>query len=218
MQNKWVDEAEFAIDSSTVPRGGHRRRKSMEPKSLSTNENGSISASDAAARLAPEEEQSQMSPTKEFLNLSSPAASRRSTINVPNATTERKKEAGRRVSFAPCTKPMDTVEEDERMPATFDLPATPNPKPWEDGTERGYDSPATPYFLHDPSKIQQQTCPPKSRQPGGSLFPVSGRIEEQSDEAVRRKLQSARRKTMQFAPLKESPLKKGSSRASAREE
>ncbi|KAF9876700.1 hypothetical protein CkaCkLH20_05546 [Colletotrichum karsti] len=34
-ENEWLDEAPYYIDTSLVPRGGARRRKSMEPKALS---------------------------------------------------------------------------------------------------------------------------------------------------------------------------------------
>lgn len=40
-ESEWLDEAPYLIDVSFVPRGGARRRKSMEPKSLS-NQNGTI--------------------------------------------------------------------------------------------------------------------------------------------------------------------------------
>lgn len=32
--NRWLDEAPFAVDTSTIPRGGRNRRKSMEPRML----------------------------------------------------------------------------------------------------------------------------------------------------------------------------------------
>lgn len=40
-EGEWLDEARYLIDTSLVPRGGARRRKSMEPKALS-NQNGTI--------------------------------------------------------------------------------------------------------------------------------------------------------------------------------
>ncbi|KAL0935047.1 uncharacterized protein CTRU02_209638 [Colletotrichum truncatum] len=40
-ENEWLDEASYYIDTSLVPRGGARRRKSMEPKAL-TNQNGML--------------------------------------------------------------------------------------------------------------------------------------------------------------------------------
>ncbi|OAP62241.1 hypothetical protein AYL99_04444 [Fonsecaea erecta] len=41
---KWLDESAYAVDASIMPRGGSRRRKSMEPRML-VNENGLLSAS-----------------------------------------------------------------------------------------------------------------------------------------------------------------------------
>lgn len=40
-ENEWLDEAPYLIDTSFVPRGGARRRKSMEPKALANN-NGTL--------------------------------------------------------------------------------------------------------------------------------------------------------------------------------
>ncbi|KAL4796770.1 hypothetical protein BDV19DRAFT_360383, partial [Aspergillus venezuelensis] len=40
-EGKWVDEVQYAVDSSIIPRGGAKRRKSMEPRSLS-NVNGTL--------------------------------------------------------------------------------------------------------------------------------------------------------------------------------
>ena len=46
-ENKWLDETPYAVDTATVPRGGHRRRKSMEPKALA-NLNGTLVATTPA--------------------------------------------------------------------------------------------------------------------------------------------------------------------------
>ncbi|KAK4191795.1 hypothetical protein QBC35DRAFT_485972 [Podospora australis] len=40
-ENQWLEEAPYYIDTSMVPRGGARRRKSMEPKAM-TNMNGTL--------------------------------------------------------------------------------------------------------------------------------------------------------------------------------
>ncbi|KAJ5130309.1 uncharacterized protein N7515_006348 [Penicillium bovifimosum] len=40
-ENQWLDETPYAVDSSIVPRGGAKRRKSMEPRALS-NVNGTL--------------------------------------------------------------------------------------------------------------------------------------------------------------------------------
>ncbi|KAL4922553.1 hypothetical protein BDW62DRAFT_54947 [Aspergillus aurantiobrunneus] len=44
-ENKWVDEEPYAVDSSIIPRGGAKRRKSMEPRALS-NVNGTLIKTD----------------------------------------------------------------------------------------------------------------------------------------------------------------------------
>ncbi|OGM43495.1 hypothetical protein ABOM_008063 [Aspergillus bombycis] len=48
-ENKWLDEAHYAVDSSIIPRGGAKRRKSMEPRALS-NVNGTLVKVDAGSR------------------------------------------------------------------------------------------------------------------------------------------------------------------------
>ncbi|KAI9879185.1 MAG: hypothetical protein M1823_006864, partial [Watsoniomyces obsoletus] len=42
-ENKWIDESPYVVDHGILPRGGSRRRKSMEPRAL-VNENGSLSS------------------------------------------------------------------------------------------------------------------------------------------------------------------------------
>jgi hypothetical protein len=41
-ENKWVDESQYTVDSTIVPRGGAKRRKSMEPYALSNNKGPSL--------------------------------------------------------------------------------------------------------------------------------------------------------------------------------
>lgn len=74
-ENKWLDEADYAIDVSFVPRGGHRRRKSMEPRMLA-NINGNLVPAESPAKQTQD-----ISPTKEFLTFSTPA-SRRDTFEI----------------------------------------------------------------------------------------------------------------------------------------
>jgi len=76
-ENRWLDESGYAVDTSVIPRGGHRRRKSMEPRMLA-NINGSLIPSETPAKVSFD-----LSPTKEFLNLSSPV-SRRESISAPS--------------------------------------------------------------------------------------------------------------------------------------
>ena len=49
--NRWLDEAPFAVDTSTIPRGGHNRRKSMEP-TLLANVEGNLSSVQTSAKSA----------------------------------------------------------------------------------------------------------------------------------------------------------------------
>lgn len=99
------------------------------------------------------------------------------------------------------------------------IPATPtgyvNYDPDEENSQM---SPTTPYYLSQGAKLMQQTCPPKQTQKGlfdmektgsGKGFPVSGRIDDQPDEGVRKRLEQARRKTMNWKPRVGSPLTRG---------
>lgn len=156
----------------------------MEPRSLS-NYYGSLSAIDSPNKLSPPD----MSPTKEFLNLS--PQSRRTTLGTMQT-------ADRRVSFAPAA---------QTIPAPKQQPETPIKA--HDVLAGDYSvspiggSPATPYFLH-PQQLVQKTCPPKQTQE--LLFPLSGRIADQPNSVIKQRLQVARRKSLQFAPKIGSPL------------
>lgn len=200
----------------------------MEPRRLSNVDGSLVSAFDNARIPSKGFEKAALSPTEEFLNFSSPV-NRRDSFAVPSRV-----ENDRRVSFAPDNNAPDsrspTVAESI---STTDPPITP-PQPHEPlgSYLASLDTPLlrtslssqlqstleTPYFLH-PSNLIQQTCPPRQQQEGGvlffpvskpsstsSLFPVSGRLDDQPDEAVRRRLVLARRKSLQWVPKVGSPL------------
>lgn len=189
-----MDETEYTIDEGYVPRGGHRRRKSMEPRRVS-NLNGTLSTSSSPRKLS-----GSLSPSSEFLNLESPAKGDKSMwpIGTP-----------RRVNFAPEAD----EEEDELTPQQqsyepyVSRPVHPYGTPPDRNRPRMSDvgelSPTTPYFLHA-DQLVQHTCPPKQTQQ--LFFPVSGNIEETSDAELKMKLMAARRKSLQFAPKVGSPL------------
>jgi len=74
-------------------------------------------------------------------------------------------------------------------------------------------SPMTPYYMSLGAKLVQMTCPPKQTRKGlfdeeqGNVgFPLSGRIEDQGDKEARKRLEAARRKTMNWRPRVGSPL------------
>lgn len=75
-KNEWLDEAHYAIDTSTIPRGGHNRRKSMEPKMLA-NLDGTLIASETPKATV------EKSPTAEFLNLSAVTSHEESAMPTP---------------------------------------------------------------------------------------------------------------------------------------
>ncbi|KAL8990423.1 MAG: hypothetical protein Q9169_008125 [Polycauliona sp. 2 TL-2023] len=176
-EDKWLDEATYAVDTSIIPRGGSRRRKSMEPRALA-NLHGNLVPAETPSR-APVAE---ISPTKEFLTFDTPASRR------------------------------DTFEILQQIPTTpvaaHDLgAANDNYYNEEQNDFNSPLSPTTPYYLSKGAKLVQQTCPPKQQaQDQGLFFPLSGRIEDQPDEAVRRRLVAARRKSLQWACRVQSPL------------
>lgn len=158
-----------------VPRGGSRRRKSMEPRALA-NMNGNLIL--ASMEIPPKgSPTNEMSPTKEFLTFDTPV-SRRDTFIIERQTPQEQEPS------AVLATPIQTTTQDDML---------------EDGSAWG--SPTTPYYLSKGAELVQRTCPPK--QMG---FPVSGDIDDQPDETVRRRLLEARRKSMQWASRVRSPL------------
>ena len=147
----------------------------------------------------------EMSPTKEFLNLSSAARSDRSCAVGQALVTPQS------AAITPFSNPIEEEDEmlleQEQIDEISILPQTPTPALFEaSAAAAGSFSPTTPYYMSQGAKLIQQTCPPK--QTGQALFPVSGEIEEQPDESVRQRLMLARRKSLQFAPKVGSPLGK----------
>ena len=96
--------------------------------------------------------------------------------------------ASRRESFAIQSRAPATPTEQDKMNTFGDSPLSPN----------------TPYYLSKGAQLVQQTCPPKQSQE--LLFPISGNIDDQPDEAVRQRLLAARRKSLQWVPKVSSPL------------
>ncbi|KAI4176541.1 MAG: hypothetical protein LQ348_005972 [Seirophora lacunosa] len=82
-EDRWLNEADYAVDTSIIPRGGSRRRKSMEPRALA-NLNGCLVPAETPLKATP----AVISPTKEFLAFDTPI-SRRETFEFktePSAT------------------------------------------------------------------------------------------------------------------------------------
>ncbi|EGD89281.1 hypothetical protein H112_02896 [Trichophyton rubrum D6] len=204
-ENRWVDEANYAVDISMIPRGGNKRRKSMEPKVLS-NQHGTLSVSDSCT---------------------SPGSSRRSVADGETLQELRrlspipKLHPSRRDSIGPTAFEDDSCEEDsetittprrhQSRPTTFEAgePQTPD---GDYGYSFNFDdtappSPTTPYYLSEGAKLVQQTCPPKQSRQG--LFPANGITEEHQSEKLRIRLEAARRKSLTWKPRIGSPLGRG---------
>ncbi|KAK1141575.1 hypothetical protein N8T08_008990 [Aspergillus melleus] len=175
-ESKWLDEAHYAVDSSIIPRGGAKRRKSMEPRALS-NVNGTLVTSTAAANSRKSgadwntvEEFKRYTPTPPLEEPSTP-------------TNDRKYDADADIN--------------ERY---FQTPKTPG---YGFNIDNIGMSPATPYYLSQRNKLVQQTCPPKQHQQG--LFERAG-PSEQPSQKLRTKLEAARRKSLAYKPRVGSPL------------
>jgi hypothetical protein len=198
-ENAWLDESLYAVDTSLVPRGGHRRRKSMEPRALA-NHNGTLVPSATPAK--------NMSPTKEFLNLDTPQSvdRRQSTQWVRSPATESPEVNYEDVGFVtPKTEYPDrfTSYEDEEE---------------EEGGE-------TPYFLKKDGLVQM-TCPVGQKTKNFDLDVAAEDEDElaadeengndtsvlppvakaKDDGGFMQRLLMARRKSLQFAPKRPSRL------------
>lgn len=189
-----------------MPRGGGRRRKSMEPRALA-NMNGTLVSSLTPNRTA---SGSLISPTKEFLN-------------IPDTPLTGKK--GRRESVqwvrspaSSTSSPNDQDKDEDEDDITFlsPLPKTPAPETIsayaEDGLY-GDETPGgqTPYFLHR-EQLLQQTAPVRKFVDSEQLGGKSGALDfltQKRDESVMMRLMAARRKSLQWAPKVGSPLARG---------
>ena len=179
-EDEWLDEAQYAIDTSNVPRGGSRRRKSMEPRALANLGGNLVPATNETPAKAA------ISPTKEFLTFNTPA-SRRDTfeLDAQQVTPEEAEILSKQIPLAPST-PIITQNEDLFGAGMIGC------------------SPTPPYYLSKGAQLVQQTCPPKQR--GEGLFPLSGNVDDEPDESMRQKLVAARRKTLQWSTKTKSPL------------
>ncbi|CZT04561.1 uncharacterized protein RAG0_10983 [Rhynchosporium agropyri] len=198
-ENKWLDESSYSVDTGMVPRGGHRRRKSMEPRALAKL-NGELISSMTPNRNA--------SPSKEFLHFP----------DTPVTTKSRRRES---VQWVRSPASSSSTDYDDQTLILSPVPATPAPETisayGEDGLY-GEDTPVgqTPYFLHN-EQLVQKTAPAGRRfvdteQVDGQnrVSMGAGFLSEKKDETVMSRLMAARRKSMQFAPKIGSPLARGS--------
>jgi hypothetical protein len=187
-ENKWLDETHYAVDSSIIPRGGAKRRKSMEPRALN-NVNGTLIKADntASASASGRRSGADFDTMDDFMRQTPPLSQGESSTP----------ESDRKYTVT-------HTEADQEYCQTPKTPGTP-----------GYDfsrmdnmgmSPATPFYISQRSKLVQQTCPPKQTRQG--LFSTSSSIDDEHEhtQGLRFKLEAARRKSLAFKPKVGSPL------------
>ncbi|WEW59520.1 hypothetical protein PRK78_004994 [Emydomyces testavorans] len=193
--NKWLDEAEYAVDVSMIPRGGQKRRKSMEPRALG-NVNGTLVTLDSSTSSAGSRGSSiDLETMQEFMRLSptpTPQSSRGSSVELDYNDTE---------DLFSTPKPKSKMRPSLSSKA---LPETPGYNYEYDYDPATAMSPTTPYYLSQGAKLIQQTCPPKQLRQG--LFPASGNIDEVQNESLRMRLELARRRSLIWKPKIGSPL------------
>lgn len=193
-ENKWLSESPYSVDTTLIPRGGHRRRKSMEPRALA-NMNGTLLPSATPTRPA----RKTMSPSKE----------RSIQPETPFTSKSHRRDSVQWVRSPSTASPEGQIDNETQMLSP--VPATPAPETvtayGEDGLY-GDETPGaqTPYYFKQ-ELLQQKTAPPGKRyfdsESGG------GFLSEKKDENVMLRLMAARRKSLQWAPKVGSPLARG---------
>lgn len=192
-ENKWLDEAPYYVDTSLLPRGGARRRKSMEPKALA-----SLIGMTPLRNAADQPRESQTAP-------STPANRRASSLwmRTPEEdgqarggpTDETGWDLGGILTPVPETPAPETV-------ARFAANVTPDtPSDWH--------TPGDEPTADDEQQLAMRTCPPKTRGAYPDYQELGhGLLAREKDQAVMMRLMAARRKSLQFAPKVGSPLSK----------
>ncbi|KAL6877010.1 hypothetical protein J3F83DRAFT_727818 [Trichoderma novae-zelandiae] len=186
--NKWLDESPYNIDTSNVPRGGARRRKSMEPKSISNKDGSAVSSSSKERR--------------ESAPASAKTPNRRQSsiwVHTPSDPGDEQQEeediewSNLILTPVPKTPAPETIMKfAAETPSNLD-----DDEDDEDGDEGSLTR----------EELLTRTCPPKAQkyaELGGGILSRA----KDTDEHVLDRLMAARRKSLQFAPKVGSPLAK----------
>ncbi|EEH41673.1 hypothetical protein PAAG_03236 [Paracoccidioides lutzii Pb01] len=200
-KSKWLDESNYGVDVSLVPRGGQKRRKSMEPRVLS-NMNGSIikldsSTSSNSGRCSVTDRET----FQELMGFSPTAeSSRRDSMEWGRVPSTPQPEKRNHLSN-PTNLPWPTGCSPNPM---AESPTTPEFNYAFDFDGASALSPITPFHPSQGTKLTQQTCPPKQLRQG--LFDDKGRDDDQMSEGLKLRLEAARRKSLVWKPKVGSPL------------
>ncbi len=212
-ENQWLDEAPYYIDTSLVPRGGARRRKSMEPKALA-NLNGMLVE-------APSKSGSNSGGARDCHTAPSTPANRRDSalwVRTPENNSEERHGSG--------GDDADGDEDDDDLMLT-PVPKTPAPEVIAyfaanvtpassvgdgDDDQDGVGRPSSAAAARE--QLLQRTCPPRPGMDSMSNEAASyaalgeGVLAREKDEGVLQRLMAARRRSLQYAPKVASPLSK----------
>lgn len=207
-ENEWLDETPYYIDTSLIPRGGHRRRKSMEPKALA-NLNGTLVPNSAARSAARESQTAPFTPA--------PANRRDSCLWMHSPDNFENSGGDFDLDQLDFDVPIENEDWYNTAPLT-PVPKTPAPEAIHryamemipdtpigetDGDENiGVDE------MLSREELIQQTCPSKAQHTYRDLG--AGILSLERDESVARRLMDARRKSLAFAPKVSSPLARSS--------
>ncbi|RAL16011.1 uncharacterized protein BO97DRAFT_440591 [Aspergillus homomorphus CBS 101889] len=193
-ENKWLDETPYAVDSSIIPRGGAKRRKSMEPRALS-NVNGTLVKAPATATTN--------TTTSMDRRRSGIARSTVESFTREHTPSSREASSTPEVPVAATSATMYTAGHTEPDQHYCHTPKTPGSSAYAFDMDAIGMSPATPFYLSQRTKLVQQTCPPKQTRQG--LFTNPGPAREPTQK-LRSKLEAARRKSLAYKPRVGSPL------------
>lgn len=204
-EGEWLDETPYYIDASLVPRGGHRRRKSMDPN-LPSVADGTLLPNSAGRNTAARECQT-------ALNTPAPVNRRESSLWVFSPEDSEDNNMG---NLEDLDFDMSTDQAWYNTAPLTPVPKTPAPEaihrfamdvtPDTPDSEEGDEEHIGVEEMLSREQLIQRTCPPKPQYMFQNMG--AGILGQERDESVARRLMDARRKSMAFAPKISSPLAK----------
>ncbi|KAK4158815.1 hypothetical protein QBC43DRAFT_273707 [Cladorrhinum sp. PSN259] len=216
-ENEWLEEGPYHVDTSSVPRGGARRRKSMEPRRM-TNVNGTLVPTSSVANNsnnksnAPAASDDSSTPSTPPANKTRSSGRRASSLWVRTPEPVEQNKSG---NNGDSDSEKEDDEDTEWGAVLTPVPKTPAPEAiarYAANISPGPDTPGSSMAGDDDdedeeNKRQQmltRTCPPKKTATFAELG--EGLLAREKDERVLMRLMAARRKSLQFAPKIGSPL------------
>ncbi|OBT63087.1 hypothetical protein VE03_07414 [Pseudogymnoascus sp. 23342-1-I1] len=186
--DQWLDESSYSIDTAVVPRGGNRRRKSMEPRALA-NMNGTLVSTPGRA--------SSKEPT-------APATARPARIGRRESTQWIR--TPRSAESATQNQDQDVEMTDYTLAELSPLPMTPSAESLSMYAEHILDNEGgveeTPYYNgREKEELVMRTVPANKM-----VVRDQGATTQMGSEALMQRLMMARRKSLQWAPKVGSPL------------